>query len=199
MTLLRFHGNTKIYKNKENKRVPGHSIEERPKEVDNREDFDHGETDLVIGQKSGKDEVLLTLLERKTRDISIIRLPDKSADSVLAAFQKMQSEPWDYFGKVFRTITTDNGPEFARLAKLETGTDTNVYFIHPYTSCEKRSIENHNGLLRCFMPEGKRISDYSDDDILTVEMWANRFPRKVLDYKTSDEAFEAEIDKIYAA
>ena len=111
----------------------------------------------------------------------------------------MQSELGDYFGKVFRTITTDNGPEFARLAKLETGTDTNVYFIHPYTSCEKRSIENHNSLIRCFIPEGKRISDYSDDDILTVELWANRLPRKVLDYKTSDEAFEAEIDKIYAA
>ena len=191
--------NTKIHKAKENKRVLGRSIEERPKEVETREEFGHWETDLVIGQKSGKDEVLLTLLERKTRDVSIIRLPDKSADSVLAAFQKMRFELGDYFSKVFRTITTDNGSEFARLAELERGTSTKVYFTHPYTSCEKGSIENHNGLIRRFIPKGKRIADYGEDDILAVELWANSLPRKVLGYKTPDEVFEAEMDKIYAA
>lgn len=85
--------NTKTHKNKEDKRILGCGIGERPEEVDAREDFGHWETDLVIGQKSGKDEVLLTLLEQKTRVVSITRLPGKSADSVLAAFQKMQSEP----------------------------------------------------------------------------------------------------------
>ena len=190
--------NTKIHKNNVNKRIMGRSIEERPKEVDTREEFGHWETDLVIGQKSGKDNVLLTLLERKTRDFSIMRLPDKSADSVLDAFQKLQSELRDYFSKVFRTITTDNGSEFARLSELETGTSTKVYFTHPYTSCEKGAVENHNGLIRRFIPKGKRISDYSDDDILAVELWANSLPRKVLGYKTPDEAFGAEMDAIYA-
>ena len=191
--------NTKIHKVNENKRVLGRSIEERPEEVDAREEFGHWETDLVIGQKSGKDDVLLTLLERKTRDFSIIRLPDKSADSVLKAFRKMQSELGASFSRVFRTITTDNGSEFSRLAELETGTSTKVYFTHPYTSCEKGAIENHNGLIRRFIPKGKRISDYSDDDILMVELWANSLPRKVLGYRTPDEAFEEEMDRIYAA
>lgn len=77
--------NTKTHKNKENKRILGCSIEERPEEIDAREDFGHWETDLVIGQKSGKDEVLLTLLERKTRDISVTRLPDKSMDKIYDA------------------------------------------------------------------------------------------------------------------
>ena len=191
--------NTKIHKDKENKRVLGRSIEERPEEVDTREEFGHWETDLVIGKKSENDEVLLTLLERKTRDFFIIRLPDKSADSVLEAFQKMQTELGDSFSKVFHTITTDNGSEFARLTELETGTSTKVYFTHPYTSCEKGSIENHNGLLQRFIPKGKRISDYSEDDILAVELWANSLPRRILGYKTPDEAFEEEMDKIYAA
>lgn len=191
--------NTKIHKARKNKRILGRSIEERPKQVDTREEFGHWETDLVIGQKSGKDEALLTLLERKTREFSIIRLPDKSADSVWNAFQKIQSELGDSFSKVFRTITTDNGSEFARLAELETGTNTKVYFTHPYTSCEKGSIENHNGLIRRFIPKGKQIADYKEDDILAVELWANGLPRKVLGYKTPDEAFEAEMDKIYAA
>ena len=191
--------NTKIYKDKKNKRVLGRSIEERPGKVDTREEFGHWKTDLVIGKKSENDQVLLTLLERKTRDFSIIRLPDKSADSILEAFQKMQTELGDSFSKVFHTITTDNGSEFARLAELEMGTSTKVYFTHPYTSCEKGSIENHNGLIRRFIPKGKRISDYSEDDILAVELWANSLPRRILGYKTPDEAFEEEMDKIYAA
>lgn len=190
--------NTKIQKDKENKRVLGRSIEERPEVVNTREEFGHWETDLVIGQKSGQDNVLLTLLERKTRDFSIIRLPDKSGDSVLNAFRKIQSELGDSFSRVFHTITTDNGSEFSRLAELEVGTDTKVYFTHPYTSCEKGAIENHNGLIRRFIPKGKRIADYSEDDILAVELWANNLPRKVLGYKTPDEAFEAEMNTIYA-
>ena len=72
--------------------------------------------------------------------------------------------------------------------------DTNNYY-----SIIQGAIENHNGLIRRFIPKGKRISDYSDDDILAVELWANSLPRKVLGYKTPDEAFEAEMDKIYAA
>ena len=62
----------------------------------------------------------------------------------------------------------------------------------------KGAVENQNGLIRCFIPKGKRISDYSDDDILAVELWANNLPRKVLGYKTPDEAFGAEMDAIYA-
>ena len=83
---------------------------------------------------------------------------------------------------------------------MKTGTGMKVlYFTHPYTSCEEGTVENHNGLIRRFIPKGKRISDYSDDDILAVELWANVLARKGLGYKTPDEAFDAEMDKIYAA
>lgn len=58
----------------ENKRVLGRNIEERPEEVESREECGHWETDLVIGNKSGRDNVLLTLIERKTRDL-FVRLP----------------------------------------------------------------------------------------------------------------------------
>lgn len=58
----------------ENKRVLGRSIEERPEEVENREEFGHWETNLVIGNKSGRDNVPLTLIERKTREL-FVRLP----------------------------------------------------------------------------------------------------------------------------
>jgi IS30 family transposase len=184
---------------RQHKKILGRSIDERPTNVENRDEFGHWETDLVIGSKSGEDNVLLTLLERKTRYLKAIRIPDKSAESVIAAFQNICDCLGNHFSSIFKTLTTDNGSEFARLSELESGTDTKVYFAHPYTSCEKGSVENHNGLIRRFLRKGKRMDAYSPDDILGVELWANALPRKILGYKTPDEALEAELDSIYAA
>ena len=61
----------------------------------------------------------------------------------------------DKFSQIFKTITSDNGSEFAELAKLEDNTKTKVYFAHPYSSWERGSNERHNGLLRRFIPKGK--------------------------------------------
>ena len=65
------------------------------------------------------------------------------------------------FSQVFKTITGDNGSEFADLSSLEVDTDTDVYFTHPYSSFEKGTNERHNGLIRRFIPKGKRMSDYN--------------------------------------
>ena len=62
-----------------------------------------------------------------------------------------------------------------------------------------RDIRVYQFLRGKIFPSGKRISDYSDDDIFAVELWANSLSRKVLGYKTPDEALGAEIDKIDAA
>ena len=64
---------------------------------------------------------------------------------------------------------------------------------------EKGGIEKHNGLIRRFLRKGKRTDSFRADDILAVELWANALLRKVLVYQTPDEAFEAEMDAIYAA
>jgi IS30 family transposase len=194
---VKLRRSTKKHKSRENKRILGRSIEERPECVETREEFGHWEADLVIGSKSGEDTPLLTMLERKTRSFTLIPLADKSADSVAKAFENLRAEWGDSFSRVFKTITTDNGSEFARLAELETLTQTKVYFAHPYTSWEKGSIENHNGLIRRFIPKGKRISDYSEEHILNIELWANQLPRKILGYKTPDEAFEHEMDLFF--
>lgn len=148
--------------------------------------------------KSDKDKVLLTMVERKTRNLCVLRLADKSSMSLMEAFRRMEDELGQAFPKVFRSITADNGSENAMLADIESVTGTPVYFTHPYTSCEKGTIENHNGLIRRFLPKGKRVDSYDDDTILSVELWANGLPRKILGYRTPDEAFEAEMDRIFA-
>ena len=74
---------------------------------------------------------------------------------------------------------------------------TLVYYAHPYTSCDKGTVERHNGLIRRFIPKGEAIDNYSLQDIIDIETWCNSLPRKILAYHTPDEIFERELDQIY--
>lgn len=98
---------------KYNKRKLGRSIEERPSYINNREEFGHWECDLVLGAKTKDDKVLLTMVERMTREFLIIPLANKNADTVLNAFFELKTHYEEHFNEVFKTITTDNGSEFA--------------------------------------------------------------------------------------
>ena len=196
---LKVRRNTKKQYVRANKKKLGTSIEKRPVSIDNREEFGHWEIDTVIGQKSAKDNVLLTIAERKTRQFIVRKIADKSALAVMAELNNLREEYGDRFSSVFKTITSDNGSEFATLSDLEQVTDTNIYFTHPYSSFERGTNERHNGLIRRFLPKGTRMTDCSIDTIAFVEDWCNTLPRKILGYRTPEELFESEIDKIYAA
>ena len=184
---------------KENLKHLGRSIDERPDEIASRNEFGHWEIDTVIGSKSKGDNVVLTLVERLTRKYIAIKIDGKTASDVSAAMQSLQKYYGDKFSQIFKTITSDNGSEFADLAELENNTTTKVYFAHPYSSWERGSNERHNGLLRRMVPKGKRIDKYTSDDILFTADWCNLLPRRILEYKTPDDLFENELDKIYAA
>ena len=111
----------------------------------------------MLGAKSGGDQVLSTLTERKGLDFQIFEIPDKSATSVMAMINRLRSDYSEHFSDVFKTITTDNGYEFADLSELEKVASTLVYYAHPYTSCDKGTVEHCNGIIRRFIPKGKRI------------------------------------------
>lgn len=175
---------------RKNKTCFGRSIEKRPDCVATRERFGDWELDLVVGSKSRDDHVLMTLLERKTRYCRIMRLPDKSAASVMKAFDLLRSEYKERFSLIFKTITTDNGSEFSLLSTLEQVSDTKVFFAHPYSSFEKGSNERHNGLLRRFIPKGRRIDSLSDDELSSVECWINTLPRMILQFNTPKALFK---------
>ena len=183
----------------ERKKKLGRGIEERDPAVDERREFGHWECDLVLGSKS-KDEVLLTMVERKTRYSLIRKLPNKENASVMAAFRDLREGMFQgCFDRVFLTITTDNGSEFASLSDLENVSKTLVYYARPYCSSDKGTNENHNGLFRRFLPKGKRIQDYPVEHIARVERWANTLPRKILGYKAPEECFAEEIASALAA
>ncbi|OYS43986.1 IS30 family transposase, partial [Lactobacillus taiwanensis] len=184
--------NTKLHRVRKNKKKLGRSIEERPKEISERNEFGHWECDLVLGHKTKDDEVLLTLSERMSREFLIIRIPDKTSISVMQAFKGLQRQYSEHWNDIFKTITTDNGSEFADLSNLEEAFNILVYYAHPYTSCDKGTVERHNGLIRRFIPKGEAIANYSLQDIIDIETWCNSLPRKILAYHTPDKIFERE-------
>ena len=195
---MKLRRNTKSSQVKKHKKELGKSITERPSNINNREEFGHWEIDTVVGEKSKYDSVLLTIVERKTRNAIIHKIASKTAEAVTEALNSIRTIYGDKFSDIFKTITSDNGSEFADLSILEAETDTKVYFTHPYSSFEKGTNERHNGLIRRFIPKGKCISDYSSDDIIFIEEWMNTLPRKILNYKTPEELFEMHLDKIYS-
>ena len=85
----------------------------------------------------------------------------------------------------------------ANLSRLEEK-GIGIYFTHPYTSCEKGTVECHNRMLRRFNPKGQSIDDYSADEIMIFANIMNALPRKLLGYHTPEELFDAELDRIYA-
>ena len=113
------------------------------------------------------------------------------------AFKSLRKQYSEHWNDIFKTITTDNGSEFADLSQLEDISKSLVYYAHPYTSCDKGTVERHNGLIRRFIPKGDYIHNYSLQQIIDIETWCNSLPRKILAYHTPDEIFERELDRIY--
>ena len=190
--------NTKTAKVRENKRILGTSIEERPENVESRTEFGHWESDTVIGKKDEGEPCVLTLVERMTRMCLWVKAKNHTAEAIQEALEQVMA----YFGtqknEVFKTITGDNGSEFADLSLLEDG-KLKVYFTHPYSSWEKGTNECHNRMLRRFIPKGKSISDYTADEICFFADCINGLPRKILGYCTPEELFETQLDRIYTA
>jgi len=162
----------------------GESIDKRPSSADDRSEYGHWEMDLIVSCKGGKG-ALLTLTERKTRQEIIIRLPDKTQRAVKRALDRLERRLGSEFRKKFKTVTTDNGSEFLDFESLQKSCKSKtlrfrMYFAHPYSSWERGSNENANGIIRRFFPKGTDFSKVSPAKIQAVEDWMNDYPRRVL-------------------
>ena len=188
----------KKVKERENKKRYGTSITERPEVASLRIEEGHWEGDTVVGKRDGQEAVILSLLEKKTENYLAIRIPGKTSEAVMQAMLALRTEYGERFSQIFKTITVDNGSEFADFAQVE-GWGSQVFFAHPYTSWERAQNERHNGLLRAFVPKGVSIEQFTDEDILAAADELNGRPRKKLGYRTPEELFDAFLDTVYAA
>lgn len=179
------------------KNLKGRSIEERPQQVELREEAGHWEMDCVVGGKGKGREVILTLSERQSRTAKIIRLASKTQESVVAALDVMERKMGrKQFSEIFKSITVDNGVEFLNYGGIERSLRnksrkrTIVYYAHPYSSWERGSNENMNRMIRRFIPKGTDIGSFSIKEIKRIENWLNNYPRKILNYRTPAEVYE---------
>lgn len=161
------------------------SIEKRPKEVEKRNRFGDLEGDLIIG-KNHK-QAIVTLNDRSTGMLRMKKIKTKEAGEVEMALTEMAKEwlPFDV-----RTLTLDNGKEFAHHEKLAENTGIDVYFAHPYHSWERGSNENLNGLVRQYFPKKTDFSTITEEKIQEIENKLNNRPRKRLNFDSPIEYME---------
>lgn len=172
-------------------RVP---IDQRPEMANNRAEIGHWEGDLV--HFSRKRDILLTLTERKSRYWIMQSIPKRDSQTVSnAIISALQPLP----KPLRRTITHDNGGEFARHARVNEKLDMPAYFCEPHSPWQRGSIENGNGRLRIDLPRKTDLKHYTEQDIQDLAMLYNNTPRKCLGYKTPTEIILNEINKKGAA
>jgi IS30 family transposase len=159
------------------------SIEERPRAVEGRRTYGHWEGDSIISRKSTF--ALNSLTERKSRLILITRMKRKGAKETLdAVTNRLGVLPQ----KFRRTLTLDNGTENTKHEVITEGIGVKCYFAHPYTSWERGTNENANGLVRWYFPKGTDFAKITDRQVALVESRLNNRPRKCLGFRTPIEA-----------
>ena len=171
----------KFTKRPSTKKHLGKSIEERPEEINNRSRFGDWEIDSVLGGKTIGEPSILTLVERQTRYAVTKKLVEKKAEYVnQAVLECMKLYP-------IKSITADNGNEFSSLSKIE-GLD--VYFAHAYSSYERGTNENFNGLLREFIPKGCSLKELNQNLLEDYTKAINERPRRIHGYQSAKKLFE---------
>ena len=154
----------------------GKSIRKRDKKVYKRADYGHWELDTVVsGHKTKAKACFITLVERKSRFYKVIKSPNRHADVVARLIIDYLKQ---FPSELVKTITTDNGPEFADWQTIEKELNCEVYFCDAFCAWQKGSNENSNGLLREFFPKGYNLSRYTQVYIDKKVNLINNRPRK---------------------
>ncbi|WP_061369018.1 IS30 family transposase, partial [Streptococcus pneumoniae] len=156
----------------------GQSIEQRSEAINLRLENGYYEIDTVLLTRA-KNYCLLVLTDRKSRHQIIRLIPNKSAEVVNQALKLILKQH-----KIL-SITADNGTEFNRLSNVFS--EEHIYYAHPYASWERGTNENHNRLIRRWLPKGTK--KMTPKEVAFIEKWINNYPKKCLDYKSPREDF----------
>jgi IS30 family transposase len=135
------------------------------------------------------------LTERFSRNEIEVLLRDGTSESVVTALDGLEHKYGELFPAIFKSITVDNGSEFADCDGMEKskrgeGKRTKMYYCHPYSSWERGSNENQNRMIRRHFPKGMDLSGVTPEQVECAEAWLNNYPRKILGYRTAANVFE---------
>lgn len=164
------------------------SIKGRPRIVNRRRRYGDWEGDTVVGpmHRNG----LFTAVERKSGYLRMARLDNLKSETVVrGAKRKLGNLP----SSLRRTMTLDNGTEFAQHTKLSRQLELAVYFAQPYCSWQRGTNENTNGLVRQFFPKGTDFQRISHHEVARVETLLNERPRRRHGYRTPAEILDTRL------
>jgi IS30 family transposase len=173
-SLLRRKGKGGWYETR-GKQNRGKSIRKRDKRIYKRADYGHWELDTVVSGLGKSKSCFITLVERKSRFYKAIKSPNRHADVVARLIIDYLKQ---YPSELVKTITTDNGKEFAEWEQIEKELNCEVYFCDTFCAWQKGSNENSNGLLREFFPKSYNLSRYTQVYIDKKVNLINNRPRK---------------------
>jgi IS30 family transposase len=174
--------------------IPGRvSICQRPQAVDQRARFGDWEGDSLEGAKGSG--AIATHVERKSRYLVAAKLSDKAASTMtIASASAFRPIP----KQMRKTLTVDNGKEFAQFKQLEKITGFCIYFADPYSAWQRGCNENTNGLIRQYLPKGTSFKNITNNDLAIIVKKLNHRPRKCLNYQTPHEAIQQAINGAFA-
>src|SRR3954469_5126584 len=161
------------------------NIRARPAEANDRAVPGHWEGDLLMGKRM---HAMATLVERKTRFVMLIALPDGHAADVVA--DALAAKIVELPAQLRRSITCDQGKEMAAHARFSIKTGVPVYFCDPRSPWQRGSNENTNGLLRQYLPKRTEIAPLPQADLDDVAAELNGRPRQTLGFKTPSQALD---------
>ena len=165
-------------------------IDKRPAIVDSKERLGDLEIDLVIGQNHKG--ALITINERSTGVLFMGKVDNKEARTIESKTIELLQD-WK---PLIKTITSDNGKEFAGHQEIATSLDIDFYFAKPYHSWERGANENLNGLIRQYFPKKSDFKSITNDKIKQVIDMLNNRPRKRFGYKTPNEVFAEKLNNL---
>lgn len=159
------------------------SIAERPQIVEGRKRIGDWEADTIIGQNH--QQAIVSLVERKSRLCLLKKVERNTALAVEQAITELLRP----LAAQVKTITSDNGREFAHHQSIEQKLQARFYFAHPFAAWERGTNENTNGLVRQYFPKGSDFTKLTDTDIQRTMTRLNNRPRKRLNYRTPQRVF----------
>ena len=159
------------------------SIHQREAIVDERSRVGDIEIDSIVGpiNKAG----IITATERKSRFSMAKLVGSKTGEETLHKLLELLLQ----HKRRIKTITSDNGVEFAKHLELATALNAKYYFADPYSSYQRGSNENINGLIRRYFPKGTDFVNITDKELQLALYKINHLPRKIHNGKTAHEVY----------
>ena len=166
--------------------IPGRvDISERPQIVEEKSRVGDWEIDTIIGKKHKS--VIVSMVDRHSKLTLLSQASRRTAQEIEEALTNRLGEVADDV----LTLTADNGKELANHQVIAEKLGATVYFARPYHSWERGLNEHTNGLVRQYLPKNERLDAVTDDTVREIENLLNNRPRKVLQFRTPMEVFNA--------